>query len=163
MNEGEVRWWRVPWWERAFTTVIAWTILAVGVLFVADTAYMLLTQAKKDWTQVIGAPAYLAFAWLLNRVWLVGIAIGDGELLICRLFPGRTERVPFASVRLCQVGGTWIFNKWLRLYGPSTRFMPLTLQNNGFLWGRLRWCIPEWDELRTSLREKLEPLGKWRN
>ena len=151
-----VRWWTVRLWERALMMGVVWTILAGGVTFFAVSMVMLVAPGvTKEWGQIVGSVFYFAFAYLMGRNWLVGIAVTEEGLIVCPVFPGRAEQIPFADVRWC-TAGSWGTRKWLKV--KTRRLVPLWLQNDGSF-GR---SMKDWDEMLAALQRALEPLGKWR-
>jgi len=151
-----VRWWTVRLWERALMMVVVWTILAGGVVFFAVSMVMLVAPGvTKEWGQIVGSVFYFAFAYLMGRNWLVGIAVAEDGLVVCRIFPGRAERIPFADIQWCQAQSWWV-RKSLNV--KTQWLIPLWLQNDGSF-GR---SMKDWDEMLAALQRALEPLGKWR-
>ena len=154
-----VRWWTVPLWQRAFMMAVVWTILAVGVVFFAVSMCMLVAPGvTKEWGQIVGSVFYLGFAYLAGRNWLIGVAVAEEGLIVCAIFPGRAERIPFADVQWCRAGSWWM-RKWLNV--KTRRLIPLWFHNDRSPLPS-RWSIKDWDEMLAALQRALEPLGKWR-
>jgi hypothetical protein len=157
-DDGTVCWWSVPPHYRLFMMVVIYPILAVGIVFFAGSIWMLVAPVQKDWGQILGSTCYVVFAWLAARNWLVGLAISDDALLVCPLLPGRAERIPLDHIRWCRTRAFWLRRVVIL---KASRIVPLWLQNEPHPVAG-GWLIPGWEGLVVALREKLEPLGKWR-
>jgi hypothetical protein len=149
---ANTQWWTIPLVERVFTSLVCWVLVTVGVLFLADALYRLAVPAERDWNQIVGGFIYLPVVWMMSRVWVTAIAIEDDAILACRAFPGRAERIPLSSIRSVQAKRAWLSASLvIWAVGP----LPLMLWRKG-------WWFRPWETLTSALREKLEPLGKWR-
>jgi hypothetical protein len=152
---ANVHWWTTPLVGRIFVTVIFWVLVTVGVVFLACSLYMLAVPEERDWNQIVGGLIYLPVVWLSGRAWVTAIAIEDDAILVCRAFPGRAERIPLSSIRSVRARRSWV-NTSLVIWAGGR--LPLMLCGDAWWW----FGVAPWDTLISALREKLEPLGKWR-
>jgi hypothetical protein len=141
--------------------MIAWLFVVFSGAFVVFLA-----------SSAIGPPAYslrelslsaLSIALLLTfnllewRVPLAGVAVDSNALLVRRAFPGWVEKISLERIRYCRVRRWWL-NSWLIVKGHGV--IPSVLSSDRGPFGLE--TVKGWDEMIAALREKLEPLGKWR-
>lgn len=151
---ADADWWTMPIVGRIFVLAILWLMLVVGIVFFVGSFYMLAVPEERDWNQIAGGFIYLPLIWLMGRSWVVGIAVKDDAILVRRGFLGRAERIPLSNIRSCRVKRSWISTALVIWIGGP---LPLMLSRNGWFW------LPPWDTLISAVRERLDPLGKWRD
>ena len=103
-------------------------------------------------------PAMAIFGFRLFRSMTLGLAVLRDGIMVSRALSMGRERIPAHDIGSAACRRWWRWGE-IVIYRRNRFYAPV-ISGTGFMSG---YRPDDWQELRDSLRQLLEPLGKWQD